>query len=194
MNVASLDAVTIDAHGTLISVRDPVPRLVELSGRDVEAVRRGFRAETAYYVERTHHGRDAASLAQLRAECVGVFNEAAGAELSADEYVGTLEFERVPGAFEAVERIRALGLAFGVVSNWDYTLVDLLPHDWVIVTSADVGVPKPAPEIFRVALDRLGVEPERALHVGDGDADDRGASAAGMRFAPAPLAGVVSAW
>ena len=39
-----------------------------------------------------------------------------------------------------------------------------------------------------VALERLRVRPERALHVGDSAADEQGARAAGMRFAPAPLA------
>ena len=36
-----------------------------------------------------------------------------------------------------------------------------------------------------------GVQPSRALHVGDSDADEAGASAAGMQFAPAPLARAV---
>ena len=194
MNLAELDAVTIDAHGTLISVRDPVPRLAALCGRDEETIRRAFHAEGEHYKARSHLARDAASLAELQADCVRVFNEVARTDLTAAEYVGTLEYDRLPGAFEAVDRIRALGLAFAVVANWDYTLVDLLPRDWIVVTSAHVGVPKPGPKIFRVALDRLGVEPARALHVGDSDADELGAQRAGLRFAPAPLAAVVDAW
>jgi len=38
------------------------------------------------------------------------------------------------------------------------------------------------------ALERLDVEPARALHVGDEPIDEQGARAAGMRFLPAPLA------
>jgi FMN phosphatase YigB (HAD superfamily) len=37
------------------------------------------------------------------------------------------------------------------------------------------------------ALEQLGVQPYRALHVGDEDGDERGARAAGMWFAPAPV-------
>ena len=60
-----------------------------------------------------------------------------------------------------------------------------------VVTSAEAGAPKPDPAIFRLALTRLGVSPERALHVGDSPADEEGAHAAGMQFRPAPLADAV---
>jgi HAD superfamily hydrolase (TIGR01509 family) len=62
-----------------------------------------------------------------------------------------------------------------------------------VVTSAEVGLPKPDPAVFRRALELLGVRPERALHVGDSESDETGARAAGMRFAPAPLAAAVEA-
>jgi putative hydrolase of the HAD superfamily len=45
-----------------------------------------------------------------------------------------------------------------------------------------VGYEKPDPRIFHVALDKLGVAPERAVHVGDtACADIDGARAAGVR-------------
>ncbi|TMK91576.1 MAG: hypothetical protein E6G42_08290, partial [Actinobacteria bacterium] len=44
------------------------------------------------------------------------------------------------------------------------------------------------PRIFELALERLGVSASRALHVGDAEADEEGARAAGMHFAAAPLA------
>jgi len=62
-----------------------------------------------------------------------------------------------------------------------------------VVTSAQAGAPKPDPAVFTLALELLGVQPSRALHVGDSDADEAGGSAAGMQFAPAPLAQAVEA-
>jgi putative hydrolase of the HAD superfamily len=62
-----------------------------------------------------------------------------------------------------------------------------------VVTSAEAGAPKPDPAVFLCALERLGIRPERALHVGDSEPDQAGARAAGMRFAPAPLAAAVEA-
>jgi 2-haloalkanoic acid dehalogenase type II len=50
-----------------------------------------------------------------------------------------------------------------------------------IIVSAEVGVKKPDPEIFRMALARTGVEPGSAVHVGDTDEDVRGAVRAGIR-------------
>jgi FMN hydrolase / 5-amino-6-(5-phospho-D-ribitylamino)uracil phosphatase len=62
------------------------------------------------------------------------------------------------------------------------------------VTSAEVGAAKPSPAPFLTALERLGVEPGRALHIGDHPKDKDGAAAAGMHFAPAPLDEAVQRW
>jgi HAD superfamily hydrolase (TIGR01549 family) len=56
-----------------------------------------------------------------------------------------------------------------------------------VITSAAIGVAKPSPEPLLSALRALGVAPERALHIGDDEVDERGARAAGMKFAWAPL-------
>ena len=188
--LSELDAVTIDAMGTLVRLDAPVRRLAEAAGIDEEAARRGFEAEVAYYLPRAVEGRDPESLADLRARCAAVFSEAAGARLTAEEFMAAIVFEPEPGAVEAVRRLEAHGLALCVVSNWDVGLaehLDRLGLELPVVTSAEAGAAKPDPEVFRLALERLGVAPERALHVGDSVADEAGAAAAGMRFAPAPL-------
>jgi len=51
----------------------------------------------------------------------------------------------------------------------------------LIVCSRDTGVRKPNPEIFRLVLSGLGVEPGEAIHVGDSvEADMYGAQDAGV--------------
>lgn len=51
----------------------------------------------------------------------------------------------------------------------------------VLVISEEVGVAKPDPRIFAIALERLGVAPGQALFVGDSPEHDlRGAAAAGV--------------
>jgi putative hydrolase of the HAD superfamily len=51
-----------------------------------------------------------------------------------------------------------------------------------LVASEDVGTSKPDPEIFRIALERLGVRADEAVMVGDSWANDiEGARAAGIR-------------
>jgi putative hydrolase of the HAD superfamily len=199
MHAVETDAVTIDAFGTLIGLDDPVPTLrAALAGRGVEreleTVRRAFEAEVAYYVPRSHEGRDEATLALLRRDCAAVFLEAAGAgglDPSEFPFVTALRFHLLPGAKEASNRLLLAGLRVAVVSNWDVGLrayLEELGLALPVFTSAQAGAPKPEPAVFELALAHLGVEPERAVHVGDSDADREGAAAAGMRFEPAPLA------
>jgi putative hydrolase of the HAD superfamily len=203
VTVAELDAVTVDAYGTLVELDRPVERLRELLAargiaRDEEVVRDAFHAEVAYYSAHKVEGRDPDSLADLRERCAGVFAEAAGAAgLERDEFMRALVFAELPGARVGLARLRAHGLALAVVSNWDVGLHDhldalgLTPYFATVVTSAEVGAEKPDPAIFRAALDRLGVAPERSLHVGDHAFDEDGAAGAGMHFAPVPLASVL---
>jgi len=195
-----VDAVTIDAYGTLVLLRDPVPALraaLRARGVDVDddEVREAFATEVAYYVPRSHEGRDSASLAALRRTCTRVFLDAAGAgSLDADEFpfVASLAFDLVPGGREACDDLSRAGLRLGVVSNWDIGLSEHLRRlgvDLPVITSAEAGAAKPDPAVFELALQRLGVaDPARAVHVGDDAADETGARAAGMRFEPAPLA------
>ena len=186
-----------------MTLRDPVPALRRiLAARGIERSREevaaAFAEEGRYYRERSHEGADEASLALLRRDCAGVFLRALAADVEpasfADDYVGALRFAPLPGVPEAVAELAAMGLRLGVVSNWDVALTGYLEELGLrerfatIVTSAEAGAPKPDPRIFELALERLGVAPERALHVGDSEADELGAHAAGMRFAPAPLA------
>ncbi|MCP9274187.1 HAD family hydrolase [Mycolicibacterium arenosum] len=51
------------------------------------------------------------------------------------------------------------------------------------ILSFEVGAVKPNPEIFRIALQRLGVDPADALMVGDSEEADGGARAIGCGFA-----------
>jgi putative hydrolase of the HAD superfamily len=77
-----------------------------------------------------------------------------------------------PGMRELLDAVRAAGLRLGVISNWPPSLPRLLGHLGlgpfdVLACSGLLGVTKPDPAIFRWALDRAGVDPGRAAHVGD---------------------------
>jgi HAD superfamily hydrolase (TIGR01509 family) len=196
VELAAVDAVTLDAFGTLLELDDPIGSLSTLvPGHARGDVERAFRAEAAYYQTHAHEGRDAQTLARLRADCTAVFNAALGTDVDPGDYVNALRFVFLPGALDAIDALRARGLEVAVVSNWDAGLHDLLaPLGLVVVTSADAGVAKPDPQPLRLALARLGIEPARALHVGDSDADAESAAAAGVAFAPAPFVDVVARW
>ena len=198
-----LEAVTIDAYGTLVTLRDPVPALRAALAdrgidRDADAVRRAFELEVAFYLTHAHEGRDDATLTLLRRDCTRVFLEGADVELDpgnfAAAFVSALTFVELPGAPAACRDLVAAGLRLAVVSNWDVGLREHLERLELgsvldaIVTSAEAGAPKPAPAMFELALAKLGVAAGAAVHVGDARVDEEGARAAGMRFEPAPLA------
>jgi putative hydrolase of the HAD superfamily len=206
MGPAELDAVTIDAYGTLVRLADPVPALRQgLAAlgfeRDLDAVARAFAKEAAYYREHSFEGRDDESLYELRCRCVAIILGELESDLEPaafiDGFVAAMRLELLPGAGAALQAMRRRGLAVAVVSNWDFRLprqLDGLGLGGVpVVTSAEAGAPKPDPAVFARALELLRVRPERALHVGDSDSDEAGARAAGMHFAPAPLAHALEA-
>jgi putative hydrolase of the HAD superfamily len=102
--------------------------------------------------------------------------------------LGSLHFHAFDDARPALEELRARGLKLVAASNWDSSLPEVLERAGIaplldgVVSSAMVGHTKPAPELFRAALELAGAPPERALHVGDSlENDVAGARELGMR-------------
>lgn len=203
VNAAELDAVTIDAYGTLVTLRDPIPALTAaLVERNVtcdqDTVVHGFRTEVAHYAQNSASGHDEAGLRALQRDCAQVFLDAIGADLDADEfapvYAAAMHFDVLPGVLDALERLRGLGLDLAVVANWDLTLQRLLAEIRLAEYFRAIlhASGKPSPDGLLRALEQLGIEPSRALHIGDDEVDELAAGAAGVRFAAAPLPGAVA--
>jgi len=158
-------------------------------------------------------------LAGFVAECGVAEDRCAALAAEIAETTGDHSWANVgSGVTDGLRALAALGLPMGVVSNSDGTVEAVLRrlgichasdgHEpaaaiegggvrvGVVVDSAVVGVSKPDPAIFRIALDALGVPPSRTvLHVGDSlRYDVTGALAAGLQpvhldpngFCPAP--------
>jgi putative hydrolase of the HAD superfamily len=90
----------------------------------------------------------------------------------------------------ALARARSAGLRIAIVSNSEGLLeglfrdLGLLGALDLVIDSGIVGIEKPDPRIFRIALERFDVPAHRALHLGDNYATDIvGARAAGLRMA-----------
>jgi putative hydrolase of the HAD superfamily len=72
---------------------------------------------------------------------------------------------------EAVRTLRGAGIKTGLISNsWG---VHRYPHDLFeelfdgVVISGEEGMRKPAPEMYRLGAERVGVEPRRCVYVDD---------------------------
>ena len=195
LKATELDAVTIDAYGTLLTIVDPFPQLEQLlPGHARKDIERAFDTEADFYRRHANEGSDEPSVAALREHCVRVFNDALGSTLSAEEYVGALRIEPLPGVIGALERLRSLGLTLAVVGNWDWTLHERLRESRLAEFFAAVvpAANKPEPDGILRALGLLRVDPSRALHVGDEPGDEEAARAAGAHFLPAPLTEAVA--
>jgi putative hydrolase of the HAD superfamily len=93
------------------------------------------------------------------------------------------------GAEETLIQLRERGYCLAILSNWDkrlrslldgFALSDYFEH---IVISAEVGVEKPAAQIFHHTQERLKASPESILHIGDSPRHDQaGAQAAGWQW------------
>ncbi len=188
-------AVLLDALGTLVRLDDPVGRLVRAyASRGVEVdprrAGRAMKLEVAHY--RAEHARasDRAGLEAVRDECAALVARELPTSLPLTEVRAALLEAIVFVPFDDAARVlQQWDLPLAIVSNWDVSLHDVLDElGWTarfgaVVTSAELGVAKPAPEPFLVALRALGVAPSRdVVHVGDdAEVDLAGAAAAGVR-------------
>jgi putative hydrolase of the HAD superfamily len=91
------------------------------------------------------------------------------------------------GAVETLRTLRERGVALGLITVCSEEVEQLFPEtelaglfDAEVFSNAE-GLTKPDPAIYRLCCDRLGVEPERAVFVGDGANDElAGARRVGM--------------
>jgi HAD superfamily hydrolase (TIGR01509 family) len=102
------------------------------------------------------------------------------------------QVEGRPGAVELVERLRGR-TRLGLASNSPRHLVDaalvtarITDAFDAIVTSDDVASAKPAPDIYLLACERLGVDPADALALEDSASGIAAAKAAGLTCIAVP--------
>jgi HAD superfamily hydrolase (TIGR01549 family) len=104
-----------------------------------------------------------------------------------DEYQDTRHWRLFPDVLPTLTALLASGVRMGVVSDWGHGLeailleLELGRYFEFLVVSSRLGVAKPDPRVFAMALDRIGARPEESLYVGDTYVKDvMGARAAGI--------------
>jgi putative hydrolase of the HAD superfamily len=180
----AIRAVIFDLWDTLIDF-DPVigrafqDRVAERLGRDPDEL-------ATLWVE----GRGRRESGPLRDYLVEL-----GAEEDAAEELAALRLESTrpllkprPGTLETLAELRRRGYALGLITVCSEDVEQLweeTPFAGMFdatVFSCSVGLRKPDPRIYHLALDELGVDPGQAIFVGDGANDElAGAERVGMR-------------
>lgn len=197
---ADVEAVLLDAGNTLLFA-DPrrlLPLVRELGGVEAGPERfseaeRTARRRLVQRVEEGHRGTEPGLWAEyfrtMLREC-GVADhriEEVGRRIAAEHEERHLWSHVERGTTDALEALRSGGYRLAVISNADGRVEGLLEetglrrHFEFVLDSGVVGVEKPDPRIFELAVRRLELEPRRCLYVGDlHPVDVVGARAAGL--------------
>jgi HAD superfamily hydrolase (TIGR01509 family) len=177
-----MDAIVFDWDGTLV---DTLPAITRANAAVLESYGLGFDADAyraAYSPDwqemYARLGIDRSRMAEAGARWLAAY---------ATEMDGA---RPMPRAEEALERLADAGLAMGLVTAGDRSVVEeqlastglgrFLP---VRVCAGDLPVMKPHPAPLRKALTELGLmaAPERTVYIGDAQDDMRMARAVGAR-------------
>lgn len=94
----------------------------------------------------------------------------------------------LPDTIPTLRKLKSAGYYLAVISNSDGSVegelerAGLSEYMEFVIDSSVVGVEKPHPEIFQMALERSGIKPAEAVYVGDTHPTDiGGAELAGLR-------------
>lgn len=192
--MSRFDVVLFDAGETLLRPEPSFPELIvtllerrgiAVANHDSDWINSAlgsvFRAMDDLVVNREHFST---STERSRAFWTAIYSrlleklgvddpDASHANYLYDEFTKPEHYALFPDALPALRELSATGYTLGIVSNfeeWLTTLLErlgVLPLMSVIVVSGREGIEKPDPKIFRIALKRLHVAPERAVYVGD---------------------------
>jgi putative hydrolase of the HAD superfamily len=204
-----LQAVLFDATGTLLDPLEPVGETYSRFARDfgveidprciADAFRRILRGARPRVFEDAAVDEIPALERRWWRELVRGTIRAADSSVQFDDFEGFFaalfeHFEKPDawvlraGARQALAALHGDGYPLGLVSNFDYRLLDILEGLALteffssIKIPASCGMAKPGSAIFAAALEQLGATADRALYVGhDPELDLAAAARAGLR-------------
>jgi 2-haloacid dehalogenase len=188
--LTGIRACVFDAYGTLFDVHSAVARLAAEIGPEADALWRLWRVKQLEYTWlRALMGRHA-DFWQVTGEALDYALEATGIDQGVrarlmEAYLSLDAYPEVPGV---LERLRAAGLKTAILSNGEQRMLsagassagieDLLD---ATLSVEEVGVYKPHPTVYRLAVERLGVEPGAIAFQSSNAWDIHGASTFGLR-------------
>jgi 2-haloacid dehalogenase len=192
-------AVVLDAYGTLFDVASAAAAAQDALGPRWLPLAETWRAKQLQYTWlRALMGRHA-DFARVTADALDFALEAAGIDdppLRARLLDLYDRLAAYPEARDALARLRASGLRLAILSNGSPRMLasavesaglgDLLE---ATLSVEEVGIYKPAPQVYRLATERLGVAPGEILFVSANGWDAAGGKAFGFRVAWVDRAG-----
>ena len=180
VNFGSYEVVSFDCYGTLIDWEDGIVSglIPVLSHHGVEATDNeilNLHAQTEHRLQSTSTRGNYTKYRDVLREEVREAGRRWGFEPEPSEIDALPDSLRYWQPFpDTVEALKALKNRYklAIISNVDDGLFALtachleVEFDW-IVTAEQAGTYKPSPNIFKLAMERIGVAPERLLHAAE---------------------------
>ena len=188
-----IEACVFDAYGTLFDIHSPVARHHERVGEAADTVSATWRAKQLQYTwlrslmgRWTEFSEVTADALDFALDESGVKDESLRRDLL-DAYRSLRCYPEVEGVLDA---LRDTGMRTAILSNGSREMLDaavasagLGSRMDVVLSVDDVRVFKPHPDVYRLACDRLGVEPGAVCFLSSNAWDAAGAATFGFRVA-----------
>ncbi len=200
-----IKAVFFDFYNTVVYFRPPLDEIQQASCMEVglgvskSGVRKGYAMADEFMGQENSvkplAERDQEEQGKFFTEYERIILKGAGLDVSPRlaQQVWSIasqvpkDFALFDDVIPAMQLLKKQGIILGVISNLREDMVDiskglgLEPYLDFTVTAAEAGAEKPHPPIFLAALERAGVSPREAMHVGDQyQSDVEGARAIGI--------------
>jgi 2-haloacid dehalogenase len=188
--MTGIEACVFDAYGTLFDVHSAVARLRARIGDRAEALSQLWRSKQLEYTWlRALMGRHA-DFWQVTGDALDYALACTGVDTTWREPLmqAYLTLDAYPEVPDALRRLRAGGLRTMILSNGEPGMLraaatsagiaELLD---AILSVEEVGIFKPHPKVYRLAVDRLAVRPDQIAFQSSNAWDVSGAAAFGLR-------------
>lgn len=191
LQIATPKACVFDAYGTLFDYASAAARCGEALGAKRELLTTLWREKQLQYTWlRALQGRHA-DFWQVTGDALDFALETLGLGAPSlrqrlmDSYLTLDPFPEVPGVLQG---LKAKGIQTAILSNGSPAMLHAaVSHAAIgqlldaVLSVEEVGVYKPHPKVYQLALDRLGVDPQAVFYQSSNAWDAWAASAFGMR-------------
>jgi 2-haloacid dehalogenase len=184
-------ACVFDAYGTLFDYASAAARCGQILGAKREALSSLWRDKQLQYTWLRAVQNRHADFWQVTAEALDFALEALGLEAAAlhgglmDAYRTLEAFPEVP---EVLERLKTKGIKTAILSNGSPEMLQSAVSNArirglldAVLSVEEVGVYKPHPRVYQLAVDRLGIQRQALSYQSSNAWDAWAASAFGMR-------------
>jgi len=183
----TLKALVFDAYGTLYDVHSVVQRSEAFWPGKGATLSQLWRAKQLEYTWQRSLMRRYAPFSQVTREALAYACAALGLELGADRSDALMqEYRRLATYPEVPAALAALRVRKAILSNGSPEMLEpLVKHSGLaldaVLSVDEVKIFKPAPEVYQLAVDRLGVGKEEIGFVSSNCWDALGAKSFGFR-------------